>query len=133
MKLIICLDERCGMAFNGRRQSRDRVLIADLAHHVGTSPLYVTPYSAALLADAIPDLHVAEDPQSAATPDAWCFLETLAPDPTRLPDTLLIYRWNRHYPADLAFSLPMDGYRLAETSDFIGSSHKKITKEVWTR
>ena len=30
MKLIVCLSEGNGMMFNNRRQSRDRVLIADM-------------------------------------------------------------------------------------------------------
>ena len=39
MNLIVCLDDKNGMAFNGRRQSRDRLLTEDLLQTVGESCL----------------------------------------------------------------------------------------------
>ena len=133
MKLIVCLDEKNGMAFNRRRQSRDRVLTDDLVRHVGAAPLFVTPYSLPLFEGHAIDLHPCDRPCAEAPRDAWCFLETQAPDPAVMPDVLLIYRWNRHYPSDLRFTLPLTDYRLAETLEFVGSSHETITKEVWIR
>ena len=43
MTLIVCLDDNLGMMFNRRRQSRDRVLIAELMAHVGDRRLPVFP------------------------------------------------------------------------------------------
>ena len=48
MKIIVCLDDNGGMAFNRRRQSRDRVLIEDIAKTVGNARLYIDKYSAPL-------------------------------------------------------------------------------------
>ena len=48
MKLIVCLDERKGMMFNNRRQSRDRVLIDNMIKMVGDDKLYIAPYSESL-------------------------------------------------------------------------------------
>ena len=38
MILVICVDDKGGMAFNGRRQSMDRLLRADLLQTVGEGP-----------------------------------------------------------------------------------------------
>ena len=44
---------------------------------------------------------------------------------------LVVYRWNRLYPADRRLSLPPAGWRLLSQSDFPGHSHPRITKEVY--
>ena len=48
---------------------------------------------------------------------------------------LVIYRWNRHYPADVRWEAdPAEwGFALAETTEFPGSSHETITKEVYRK
>ena len=50
-------------------------------------------------------------------------------------DTLIIYRWNRKYPRDGVLELsPYDmGLSLDSITDFAGSSHNRITEEVWKR
>lgn len=129
MQLIVCLDDRDGMAFNHRRQSRDSAVVADILALAAGRPLWMTAQSAALFpADA--GVHVSENPLAEAPDDAYCFMETgpLAPAAARL-DRLTIYRWNRHYPADVRFDLPLDGWQLVGTRDFAGHSHEKITRE----
>ena len=81
MKLIVCLDDAGGMMFNHRRQSRDRVLIADMLQHVGTTPLWVTPYSAPLFPEDCASLQVVPDPAKVAGENDYCFVED-APLPT---------------------------------------------------
>ena len=46
---------------------------------------------------------------------------------------LMIYRWNRDYPADLMFpmALPDDRWRLRSKEDFAGNSHDCITEEIY--
>lgn len=132
MTLIVCLDDNLGMMFNRRRQSRDRVLIAELMDHVGDRRLVVSPYSAPLFPAHDPRVTVAEDPCAAAQEDDLVFAEDK--DPTSDWDKVtevLLYRWNRTYPADRYFRGDMTGFLLAETTEFVGSSHDKITKEVW--
>jgi len=46
------------------------------------------------------------------------------------PEGLILYRWNRTYPADLYFTLSLEGWTLERREEFAGSSHEKITKEV---
>ena len=134
MKLIVCLDDGGGMAFNNRRQSRDAHLIADLRAHLSGAPLWILPYSAPLLADSGISLSVREDAPSAAGLDDFCLLETTDPSPffERVCE-LIVYRWNRRYPADLVFCADLSGFTLTESTEFVGSSHEKITKEVWKK
>ncbi|MBQ9761200.1 MAG: ribonuclease Z [Clostridia bacterium] len=133
MKLIVCLDDKNGMAFNRRRQSRDRVLIEDLCRTVGEEPIYLSPYSASLFASTGAKTVAVVDPLGVSGVHC-CFVETFDPAPYgELIDEIILYRWNRHYPADVTFTLDMSGYRLISADEFVGSSHEKITKEVWKK
>ena len=49
MKLILCVDDKGGLAFNHRRQSRDRVLNEHILMHCVMSSLWISPYTAKLL------------------------------------------------------------------------------------
>ena len=135
MTVFVCVDDENGMLFNRRRQSRDRVLIEDVLRTAGGAPLWVSPYSAPLFAEADPAVHTAEQPLEAAGAEEACFVEVppLAPWLARI-QTLIVYRWNRLYPSDRRLDIdPAQGFSLRETSEFAGSSHEKITKEVWSR
>ena len=46
-------------------------------------------------------------------------------------EELVLYRWNRSYPGDVTFPWPLTGWKLVETADFPGTSHEKITEEVY--
>ena len=133
MKLIVCLDDRLGMAFNRRRQSRDRLLLDDLCAHVGKEPLYILPYSLPLFEGTTASVSVAQE-LSSLPRDAYVFLETTDPTPlSPLLDEVIVYRWNRHYPADLTFSIDLGAFTPAKVTELVGSSHDKITKEVWKK
>ena len=134
MTLILCLDDENGMMFNHRRQSRDRVLIAELLSHVGDGRLYVSPYSAPLFPADVKNVTVADDPCAAADDHAYAFVEDTDPAPhwDRVTD-IILYRWNRLYPADVTFTQDMTDLHLIETSEFVGSSHDQITKEIWKK
>ena len=133
MKLIVCLDERRGMAFNHRRQSRDRVLTEDLVNTVGTSRLFIAPYSASLFEGQPVNLVVSEDPLKAAGDSDFCFLELSCPASDESVSELILYHWNRHYPSDTCFLLDTSAYSKLSSTDFEGYSHEKITKEVWKK
>ena len=133
MKLIVCLDDRLGMAFNSRRQSRDRKLLDDLCAHVGQAPLYMLPYSLPLFEGTTASVSVSKD-LSSLPKDAYVFLETTDPTPlSSFLDEVILYRWNRHYPADLVFPIDLGSFTLTSTTEFSGSSHDTITKEVWKK
>ena len=136
MILAVCIDDRNGMLFNGRRQSQDRVLREDLVREAGGGPLWMNAYSARQFDPPPEGLRTAEDFLEQAGPGEVCFLET--EDPAAWADRaegLIVYRWNRKYPADCHFPLDLEarGWRLEETAEFAGSSHEKITEEVYVR
>ena len=134
MKLIVCLDERRGMMFNHRRQSRDRVLIENMERLVGAHTLYVTSYSEILLLKSKLRYVVADDPFAVAGEEDYCLIESFDPaKQMQAVEEAVLYHWNRHYPADLYFTADMKGFTLIETEEFAGSSHEKITREVWRR
>ena len=49
MIVCLCLDDREGLFFNHRRQSRDRAVLQDVGETVGQGRLWVHPYSLPLL------------------------------------------------------------------------------------
>ena len=49
MKIIVCLDDGGGMTFNKRRQSRDRILLADIKAMTEGETLFASPFSEKLL------------------------------------------------------------------------------------
>ena len=136
MILVICVDDKGGMAFNGRRQSMDKLLRSDLLETVGERPLWVSPYTAKQFDPAPASLRVSEDFLDRAEAGEYCFAEF--PPLAQVLDRaegLILYRWNRTYPADqyLDFDPAAAGFRLVSAADFSGSSHKTLTKEVYTR
>ena len=132
MTVYLCLDDRSGMLFNGRRQSRDAALLADIAAGL-PDVLTIDGFSEKLIASAGIPYTLAGD---TLPEDAHFFLENRSPE-LLLPHAkkVVIYRWNRHYPADVRWEgTPADyGFALTETSEFPGKSHELITKEVYVK
>jgi hypothetical protein len=128
LTIILCLDDKNSIAFNKRRQSRDKVLIENVMTHEN---IYIMEHSAALFTD----YDVSKiDNISELPADAVYFHEIT--DPKNIIDvfdTVIIYRWNRHYPSDVRFELTMNDYKKIYEEEFVGFSHDKITKEVYER
>lgn len=63
-----------------------------------------------------------------------CFVENQDITPY-LPkiDTLVLFRWNRDYPADFFFTVDLSQWNLISAEDFEGTSHEKITMEVYKK
>lgn len=134
MRLIVCLDEKGGMMFNHRRQSRDRLLMENLEAYVKGDPVYIAPYSQPLFEKT--DIHykVVDDPFSIARDAEYCFIEEQDPvSHEDLISEIVIYHWNCRYPTDVYCTIDMSAYQLIECTDFVGYSHEKITREVWKR
>ena len=135
MKVIVCVDDNNGMMFNNRRQSRDRVLIGDLLNTAKEGRLYIAPYSNILFQN-ITTLIESETLLDEAGSNDYCFIEnkTLLPYSDRI-DELIIYRWNRTYPADMHLDIDPEALslKLVSTIEFAGSSHEKITKELYKK
>ena len=132
MILIACVDDRGGMLFNRRRQSQDRLL--RLLEEAGGRPVWLNPYSLKQFPDPPENLRCAEDFFRRAGEGELCFFEDADPAPwLEAAEGVILYHWNRRYPADLYFPLPLAGWTLVRREEFPGSSHERITKEVYTR
>ncbi|MCC2255555.1 ribonuclease Z [Ruminococcus sp. CLA-AA-H200] len=129
MNIIICVDNRLGTGFNGRRQSRDRILYEKILKKVN-GKLVVSPYSAPLFDPS--KIRVEDDPVHGTGAGEWCFLEnvSLHEIEDRI-EKLLICRWNRDYPADIYLDVTLDKWKRESTAEFSGNSHKEITMEIW--
>lgn len=137
MKVIVCVDDNNGMMFNNRRQSRDRILINDVIKNVIGGNLLMTPYSELLFKDSdIDAFFLSEYILDEADSEDYCFIENkaLLPYSDRI-DELIIYRWNRTYPSDMYLDVDPAALsmKLVSTTEFAGSSHEKITKELYKR
>lgn len=75
MIVCLCLDDREGLFFNHRRQSRDRAVLQDMGETVGQGRLWVHPYSLPLFAGWKGDLRVDENFLNLAGPGEYCFAE----------------------------------------------------------
>lgn len=129
MTLYICLDDRNGLQFNKRRQSRDSAVLEDIRSQC-TGRLLIAPFSEKLIREA--EIPYVLPPEKAAD-----FFAEDVPSKELLEQTkkIVIYRWNRHYPADIRWKpdLAAMGFVLKETAEFPGTSHEKITREVFER
>lgn len=132
MKVIICLDDNQGMLFNKRRQSRDRKVTEDLCKE--TEKVWVSPFSEKLFDGAPIELCISERYLEEAGDGAYCFVEAemLTPHLHKIEE-VIVYRWNRKYPADVYLDIKLQDLELAEQSEFAGFSHEKITKEIYVR
>ena len=133
MKLIVCVDDNFGMLFNKRRQSKDSHLRADMLELTREGNLWMNAYSANQFEDASA-LHVDEAFLDKAAMDDYCFVENT--DMLPYADGIsgvIVYRWNRAYPSDVKFPIDLfqDRWTLISSTEFAGSSHEKITREIY--
>lgn len=133
MIIITCVDDNGGIGFNHRRQSQDRLLRERILQRTAGNRLWMSPYSARQFDQAGP-FTVDEHCLRKAAAGEFCFVENqdITPYEPRIEE-IILYKWNRVYPADQRFPLSLDGWTLVERTDFSGFSHEKITEEVYTR
>ncbi len=134
MKIIVPVDDRLGMLFNKRRQSRDQNLCTYILGLTQNRKLWMMPYSAPLFDALLPNICVDEQALDKAEEEDFCFVETVDPSlyEDRISDIYLC-RWNRSYPADLHFGISLSSWEMLSFEDIVGSSHEKITIEHYRR
>lgn len=132
MEIIICLDDNNGMLFNNRRQSRDSKVLWDIKNNLQNS-LTIFPFSEKLVSSAeIPY----EIMSGSASENTVLFVEDRGiKEFLPVTNKITVYRWNRVYPADLTLDIDLakEGFRSVSVYEFAGSSHEKITKEVFEK
>jgi len=135
MTLYFCLDDRKGMLFNHRRQSRDRAVMEDIRSGL-EGELLIDPISRKIVETAQIPYSYAPSEITEQMQGCHFFVEERLPgDWVSLASTVVCYRWNRRYPADLYFDIDLSamGFVLSETVDFPGKSHETITREVYVK
>lgn len=131
MILIYCIDERNGLLFNNRRQSRDRLLI-ERVMSFANGKMFINEFSKKLFDGYC--VTVSDEFLEMAKDGDYCFVEN-ADAEIRKAEKVILYKWNRHYPSDkkFTFDLKKEGFTLVSTDNFKGSSHDKITEEVYVK
>ena len=123
MKLIFCIENNNGYMFFGKRPSKDAALIKWLCDYVGSQKIYASRYSAPLFDgyDVLTDKK-----------DGYVFVEDEPYSSDGITELVLCH-WNRAYPADKFLDLEPTalGLSLSETHEIAGSSHDKITIEIY--
>lgn len=140
MKIIVCISDERGIAFNGRRQSRDRELIAIICDTLSGQNIRMSSYSESLFKDFYHDHIVVDDENyiKEAGENDYCFIE-LTTDFLEYKEKIkeiVLFKWNRKYPSDVF--LPeieeiVPEMKMVETMNFPGGSHDEITLEVYAR
>ena len=137
MQIIAVIDDGGGMMFNHRRQSQDRVLRARILELTARSRLWMNAYSRKQFAETDAErITVDENFLEKAADGDFCFVEDAPVTPVlNRVERVILFHWNRAYPSDtrLDVDLSAPAWTLVETEEFPGSSHEKITKEVFDR
>ena len=133
MKIAVCIEKSGGMLFNNRRVSRDSVVQQKLLELVGEASICTNEYSAKLFEDSS-KLKISNDFLSVATDEDICFIENVDV-PIDEASEVYLFQWNRDYPADVYFDYNLKelGFKKVGSEEFEGSSHKKITLEIYRR
>ena len=132
MRLILCLDDRNGLAFNKRRLSRDVAVCHRILELCGKERLWMNSYSYKLFAQLTQEVTVEEDFFDQAGTEDFCFAEISLPAMEKVSD-LYVFRWNRAYPSDTKLNPEDWGFSLKSREEFIGNSHPCIALEVYSR
>lgn len=135
MILTVCVDDRFGMLFNSRRQSRDSAVVEKILELAAGKILWMNSYSRDLFPKDAP-IRVAEDFLTIAEGDDYCFAENCDIESLiNRAKKIILFRWNRSYPADLHFpkEILCHDWTVELALDFVGNSHDKITMEVYSR
>ena len=135
MIAIVCIDDNGGMMFNNRRQSRDSILIDKITEITKGSKLWLNKYSYSLFEDKnMSNINVDESFVLEAANGEYCFVENVRlKGYEKWIEKLIVFKWNRVYPKDFEFELDLSKWKLTESSEFQGSSHDKITMEVYVK
>ena len=122
------------MLFNHRRLSRDRRVCEKILDYSNEKELWMNAYLRKLFTDLTDINSIQVDEEFLDKSQSICFVENQDITPY-LPkiDTLVLFQWNRDYPADFFFTVDLSQWNLISTEDFEGTSHEKITMEVYKK
>ena len=135
MILIVCVDERNGMMFNNRRQSRDKILTGHIIEKTKEKKLWITTFSKDIFNTEIDEnIMIDNNCYSIAEKEDYCFIEDIDANIfIDKVDKIIIYNWNKHYPADRYFNINLNNWEMISEEYFEGYSHENITEKIFVR
>lgn len=134
MNIIVCVDDNNGMMFNHRRQSKDRILIEHIINMVGSNHLWMNSYSKNIFNDDTSNIIIDDNYLHNAQTNDYCFVEGKdISNYIEKVNQIILFKWNRKYPADTFFNIDMSQWTLQTLEEFAGYSHDKITKEIYKK
>ena len=133
--IIFTLDDRNATRFHNKRQSRDAVVAKHIADTYKSVPIYIQKKSISFFDDLEdqPDF-IIFDSITEVPKDAVVFME----EPVHSIDLFLwtenihVFRWNRIYPSLITDRIDLTNFHKSVIQEFAGSSHEKITEEIYT-
>lgn len=134
MIVILCLDDKNGMMFNNRRQSKDKVVVQDILKLLDGKKLFINSYSESLFQGLESNLIIDDNFLNNVAKEDYCFVEdNNLKDFSEKIEKIIVYKWNRIYPSDLKLEIPIQDWNLIDSFEFAGNSHDKITREVYVK
>ena len=136
MIIIAAVDDNMGLMFNHRRLSQDHLLRKNILEMTDGHRLWMNQYSYKQFCqgDDGPQINVDDSFMHEAAQGDFAFIEDAPVKPhEKWIEKVVLYKWNRKYPSDQKLDIDLSGWRLISTEDFPGTSHEKITKEVYCR
>ncbi|MCD8027400.1 MAG: hypothetical protein LUF02_01770 [Erysipelotrichaceae bacterium] len=126
MKIIAAVDNRLGLMFSKRRLSQDIEMRKDMKIY---EPVFMNAYSYSLYKDCV-ECIVDED---FLDNDGYNLIENVSIIPYQDNiDEIILYKWNRNYPADFYLDIDLTLFSLIDSIEFDGKSHH-LTKEMYRR
>lgn len=135
MILITCVDKNNGMIFNNRRQSKDKILIEHVCKLIGNAKIWTNQFSKEIFEEQKNSNIIVNDKfMSKIGQDDYCFIENISPKILENKiSKIILYYWNRIYPADMYFDINLENWILESETEFSGSSHEKITQKIFIK
>ena len=135
MIVFTSIADNGGTMFNKRRVSKDKLLRERMFSFVNDNKLFTSAYGAKQFDEEEKErLFVSDSFLNEAGEGDFCFSEDgqLKAFEDKI-EKLIVFRWNRDYPADTFLDVDLKNWKKESTYEFAGNSHEKITEEVYVK
>lgn len=132
MTVIICVDNNGGILFNGKRQSKDRIFRKYLLDIVEkkNSRIAMSPYTYSQFKED-ERKELTDVKEKFSFDEDYIFLERAIPILWEKVNNLILCCWNRDYPADEYFNLPIGVECILQKTEEIVSDSHTLTIETY--
>ena len=132
MTVIICVDNNGGILFNGKRRSKDRIFRKYLLDIVEkkNSRIAMLPYTYSQFKED-EGKELTDVKEEFSFDEDYIFLERAIPILWEKVNNLILCCWNRDYPADEYFNLPIGVECILQKTEEIVSDSHTLTIETY--